>query len=456
MTSIDLNAGALAPVARESDFGALSVTGKLPDDLNGVLLRNGPNPLSGRFEGDGVLSWWPEAAMLHAISFEQGRAIGYRNRWLRTQRWANAYAPSREYSCLDTNPNVNVIRHAGEILALAEGGAPLAITSTLDTLGPARKHASQATGMCAHPKIDPLTGELVTFRADWKAPFLRYGVTNAMGESTVDIEIASPAPSMMHDIAITATRSILFDLNVGYDFSMLGRGHRMPLRWFDERRSRLGVLPRHGGEVRWFDIAPCFIQHVVNAYDVDATTIVLDAVRYPWYLRLTGDGAAFEDNPLGTLWRYRIDLASGAVDETPIGNIGVELPRINELRTGLAYRYLYAVEQPTPIEMRGIVRYDWHSGTWERYEVPHGDQNSEPIFAPRPSAKAEDDGWLLCCIYRCATDTSDVVVLEASNIAAGPVATVHLPTRIPAGFHGAWIADDGGTLPESLAINAES
>ncbi|QAU23454.1 hypothetical protein EO087_05215 [Dyella sp. M7H15-1] len=288
-----------------------------------------------------------------------------------------------------------------------------------------------------------LTGDLVTFRADWKAPFLRYGVTDALGRPTLDIEIALPAPSMIHDIAITATHSVVLDLNVGYDFSMLTRGHRMPLRWHDERAARLGVIPRHGGDVRWFELAPCFILHVVNAYNEDMTTIVLDAVRYPWFLRLLPDGTAFEGNPVGVLWRYRVNLASGAVYETPAGDSGIELPRINEQRTGRMYRFLYAAEQPTPDEMRGIVRYDWHSGTFERYAIPPGDQNGEPVFVPRRRAKTEDDGWLLCCVYRHATDTSDVIVLDARDVAAGPVAIVHLPTRIPAGFHGTWLASDG-------------
>lgn len=442
MTAINLNAGAIAPVAREIDLFELSVTGAVPDDLDGVLVRNGPNPLSGHFEGEGVLSWWPEAAMLHGIAFERGRVTGYRNRWLRTQRWARMHAPESVSSWPDTNPNVNVIRHAGEILALAEGGAPLAITPQLDTLGPARRHAGITGGMTAHPKVDPRTGELVMFRADWKAPFLRYGVADTTGKQVVDIEIALQSPSMMHDMAITATHSILFDLNVTYDFSMLARGHRMPLRWHDGRDARLGVIARHGGQMRWFRIAPCFIQHVVNAYDTNETTIVLDVVRYPWFLRLTPDGAAFEENPVGVLWRYRIDLNSGVVHEGQAGDGGIELPRINEQLTGQPYRYLYAAAQPNSFEIRGIVRHDWHSGLLERYELPPGDQNSEPVFVSRRGAKAEDDGWLLCCVYRHATHTSDVVVLDARDVAAGPVATVHLPTRIPAGFHGAWLASE--------------
>ncbi|KVD71602.1 carotenoid oxygenase [Burkholderia sp. ABCPW 14] len=442
MTAIDLNAGALAPVADEVDLVDLPVTGSIPRDLNGVLVRNGPNPLRGRFEGDGVLSWWPEDAMLHAVALQDGRAARYRNRWARTQRWARVHAPDRAPSLIDTNPNVNVLVHAGEILALAEGGAPLAITAGLDSLGASRRHPGLAPGMAAHPKVDPHTGELIVFRADWNRPWLRYGVADAAGVQTVDIDVDWPAPSMMHDIAITATHSIVFDLNVAYDFAMLSRGHRMPLRWHDERRARIGVLPRHGGDVRWFDVAPCFIQHVVNAYDRHGSAIVLDVVRYPWFLRLAGDGRAFDDNPVGVLWRYAIDLETGIVAEQPLDDAGIELPRINESRTGRRHRFLYATEQPTNAELRGVVRYDVDAGSTQRYRVPPGDQNSEPVFVPRPGAVDEDDGWLLVCVYRRETDTSDLVILDGRRIDDEPIATVHLPRRIPAGFHGAWLPGD--------------
>lgn len=439
MTGIDLNAGAVAPVAAEFDHFDLPITGAIPNDLNGVLVRNGPNPLSGKFEGSGVLSWWPEAAMLHSVAFEHGRVRGYRNRWLRTQRWANTFDASRASAYADSNPNVNVIAHAGETLALAEGGAPLAVTPALDTLGPGLCNATFARGMTAHPKIDPHSGELFAFRAAWQTPYLRYGVIDANGAQRIVQDIEMSSPSMMHDMAITATHAILFDTNVAFDFTMLSRGHRMPLRWHGEREARLCVLPRNGGAVRWFAIAPCFIQHTVNAYDVDADTIVLDVIRYPWFLRLTANGAAFDDNPPGELWRYRIDLKGGEVQETPIGQRGIELPRINERFCARPYRYLYTVEQPTPFEMRGLVRYDWQTGATTRFTVPPGDQNSEPVFVPRANADAEDDGWLLACVYRQASDTSDVIVLDARDISRGPVATVHLPTRIPAGFHGAWL-----------------
>lgn len=439
MATIDLNFGAAAAVLDEVDLVDLAVIGSIPEDLNGVLVRNGPNPLSGRFKGNDVLDWWPEDAMLHGISLYDGRATSYRNRWARTKRWADVYNPDASLALLDTNPNVNVLHHAGEILALSEGGAPLAITAELETLGATRRHPGLKNGMTAHPKVDAQTGELMTFRADWKKPFLHYGVTDAKGIPIVDVDIEMSAPSMMHDMAITATRSILLDLSVGYDFSMLSRGHRMPLRWRDEDRARLGVIPRHGGEMRWFDVAPCFIQHVVNAYDTDESTVVLDAVRYPQYFRLAANGLTFEENPLGVLWRYIIDLDRGIVTERQLDDVCIELPRINEGRTGRPYRFLYAAEQPTNTEFRGVIRHDVESGSTQRYRVPEGDQNSEPVFVARPHASDEDDGWLFVCVYRRATDTSDLVILDGRNINSGPVATVRLPRRIPAGFHGAWL-----------------
>ncbi|MBT2793345.1 carotenoid oxygenase family protein [Paraburkholderia strydomiana] len=442
MTTINLNSGATAAVLNEVHLVDLPVTGAIPQDLNGVLVRNGPNPLRGHFNGNDVLDWWPEDAMLHGICLQSGRATSYRNRWIRTKRWADVHDPDASPMLLDTNPNVNVLFHAGEILALAEGGVPLAITAELETLGATRSHPGLASGMTAHPKVDPQTGELMSFRADWKKPYLRYAVTDANGMPSVELDIEMSSPSMMHDMAITATRSIFLDLNVGYDVSMVSRGHRMPLRWRDDHKPKLGIIPRNGGDVRWFEIAPCFIQHVVNAYDADEATVVLDAVRYPRYFRLQEDGLTFEPAPLGVLWRYVVDLDRGTVIEKQMADICIELPRINEGRTGRPYRFVYAAEQPTNTEIRGVVRYDLESGLIQRYMVPEGDSNSEPVFIARPTSSLEDDGWLLVCVYRHATDTTELVILDSKNIEITPIATITLPRRIPAGFHGAWLAKD--------------
>ena len=37
---------------------------------------------------------------------------------------------------------------------------------------------------------------------------------------------------------------------------------------------------------------------------------------------------------------------------------------------------------------------------------------------------------------------SDLVILDPANFEAKPIVTIHLPVRIPSGFHGNWIAKD--------------
>lgn len=438
MTRHALNDGVLAPVEEERELVDLKVTGNLPQDLRGMLLRNGPNPFSGRFQGDDVLSWWPEAAMLHGLRFEDGRACSYRNRWLRTKAWAEHFGEAGD-DWLDTNPNVNVVCHAGQTLALAEGGVPMRIDASLASLGPSAKHAALARGVTAHPKIDPVTGEMIYFHADWAPPFLTYGVLDADGEVRVQQEIELDAPVMMHDFAVTASHAVFLDLNVGYDLSMFEAGYRIPIRWIEERASRLGVIARGGGPVRWFDIAPCFIQHVINAYD-DGERVVVDAVRYPYYFRAS-DGA-FASNPLGVAWRYVIDLARGTVSERQLDDRHVELPRIDERRSCHRHRYFYAVAQPSDTEMRGIVKHDLDGASVQEHAVRPGDQNSEPVFVACPGGVDEDDGWLLVCVYDHVTDSTRVRVLDARDMSAPVVAEVDLGVRVPGGFHGAWVPSE--------------
>ena len=188
----------------------------------------------------------------------------------------------------------------------------------------------------------------------------------------------------------------------------------------------------------WLEIDPCFIQHVVNAYD-DEGGIVLDVMRYPWYFKFDQNAMGFEPDPLANLWRYQIDVAEKQVSATQLSPHFAELPRINEAKVGRSYQYLYAVEQPTSSEMRGILKYDLDNGTVERHDIKEGDQNSEPVFVAKEGSTEEDDGWLLFCVYREETHTTDIVVLDAKGVREPPLAIVKLPRRIPAGFHGTWI-----------------
>ncbi|MFD0383217.1 carotenoid oxygenase family protein [Streptomyces stramineus] len=63
------------------------------------------------------------------------------------------------------------------------------------------------------------------------------------------------------------------------------------------------------------------------------------------------------------------------------------------------------------------------------------------MFVPAAPGAAEDDGWVLAFAYDPGRAATDLLVLAAQDFAAGPVARVHLPVRVPIGFHGNWIPD---------------
>ena len=74
-----------------------------------------------------------------------------------------------------------------------------------------------------------------------------------------------------------------------------------------------------------------------------------------------------------------------------------------------------------------------------RYEPGAGRSASEPVFVRAADGRAEDEGWVLSVVYDAARDASDLVILDGTSFAGPPVATVHLPVRVPFGLHGSWV-----------------
>src|SRR3954463_6661820 len=195
----------LGPIPFEADAPFLKIIGELPRELNGTLYRNGPNP---QFESPGA-HWFVGDGMLHAFHFENGRA-SYRNRWVRTPKWLAEHDAGRALfggfgRKLPDAPqnltnggvaNTNIIFHAGKLLALEEAHLPTEIDpSTLATRGYHNYQGRVAGSFTAHPKIDPVTGELVFFgynAAGPLTPALSYGSIDASGKVTRFQTLARP------------------------------------------------------------------------------------------------------------------------------------------------------------------------------------------------------------------------------------------------------------------------
>lgn len=433
--------GHMAPVPDEIEAFDLAVTGALPPELNGRYLRNGPNPLPGEDSGH----WFIGHGMLHGVRLAGGRAEWYRNRWVRTRELAgDRYLRADGTLDLAANPaNTHVIQHGEKILALCESGWPYRVTPELDTVGPDDFAGRLTTSMTAHPKEDPVTGELHFFGYSPLPPYLTYHRLSAAGELVESYEVDVPGPTMMHDFAITERYVVWLDLPMVFDLALL---HTMPYRWDDAYGARIGVMPHTGprsGEVTWFDVDPSYVFHVGNAHEDARGRVVLDAMRYSreaisglWAsIGGSANATAQVAAQLGArLHRWTLDPATGGHGEEPLDERDVEFPTLNDAHVGRAGRYLYAVGDGA------VVKYDCGTATPSAttYEMGAHANPGEAVFVPAQGAAAEDEGWLLS-IAGTTAGGSDLLVLDARDLSFQ--AAVHLPRRVPSGFHGNWIPD---------------
>ena len=447
--------GNFAPVDDELDVADLEVTGTIPASLNGLFLRNGPNQAftpKGRyhvFDGDG---------MVHGVFLDQGRAR-YKNRWvdsigLQAERRAGRalFGGLSEFTFPDQSvideagimkntANTNVIRHGGKILALMEGGRPTELTAALDTVGEWDYDGRLEGSMTAHPKWDPITGELLFFGYSPFPPFLRYHVADAAGRLVRSVDIDLPRSVMMHDFVATEAHVVFFDLPAVFDVDAMMQGGT-PISWEPQHGARIGVMPRDGAnaDVTWFELDPFFVFHFLNGWD-EGTTVVVDGCRAP-HMPVAFGADVLTEPAQPTLHRWTMDLADGTVTDAPLDDRPGDFPRLNMHRSGLRNRYGYVAHGPWETEavrFDSVVKYDLDADTSTVHHYGRHAEAGEPVFAPDPDGGAEDDGWLVNFVHDRDTDASELRIVDARDLEGEPVARVHLPRRVPFGFHGNWM-----------------
>ena len=447
--------GSFAPVNEEITVFDLPVTGQLPAGLSGRYLRNGPNPLG---LDDTDYHWFLGAGMVHGVRLRDGRAEWYRNRWVRSKAVAAAHheqwpaGPVHEN--MDFAANTCIISHGGKTLATVEAGPlPYELTDELDTIGPCNFGGTLPGGFAAHTKLDRRTGELHAIAYFWAWDHVQHVVVDATGKVTRTTDIPVPDGPMMHDFALTGKYVVLFDLPVTFSLNAVTQGKELPYVWNPGHPARVGLLPRDGSSsaVQWIGIDPCWVFHTLNAYDMDDGTVLVDLCQY---------NAGFD---VSTLWdahgpvtldRWTIDPAAGTVRQQRLDDRGQEFPRVDDRIISKPNRYGYSAvigDVTRAITVAGdfaddafsnaILKHDLAKGTTEAHEFGRDATVGEAVFAPSGPDAGEDDGYVMTFVHNPDRGAADLVILAAQDFTADPVARVHLPARIPLGFHGNWMPD---------------
>ena len=434
------------PMRSELTLRNLCVTGSIPAGLSGRYLKMGANPVNPDPAGH---HWFLGDGMVHGIAIEDGKALWYRNRWIRSRLAAAALgcaaAPGPRRGRNDT-VNTNVVDIGGRAFALVEAGSfPVELSGTLEEQCYNPFDGTLDGAFTGHPHRDPLTGEHHAIAYDgsvWDA--VRHVVVSATGKVVRDVPIAVEHGPCIHDCALTARFAVVLDLPVTFSMRAVLGGHLFPFRWNPAHRARVGLLPRHGDAAAtiWCDVEPCFVFHVVNAFDGEDGQVILDVIAYSMMFASGGNGL----DALGRLERWTVDPSTRRVDRRVIDSMPQEFPRIDERRFGRSYRYAYTVSVPPDgnPQLAGATRlykHDLEMGSHRVHEFGDDHLPGEFVFVPATAGAGEDEGWLVGFVINTADETTDFTILDARCFEAAPIATVRLPHRIPPGFHGNWLPD---------------
>lgn len=455
--------GPFTPNYDELDATGLEVIGEVPERLDGVYLRNTQNPVHQPrgtyhpFDGDG---------MLHLLSFRRGQ-VAYRNRFVRTRAFEEEQAAGRAlYAGLIDRPALaerpgwgargglrdsaatDVIVHAGQALAtFYQCGEPYRLDArTLAPLGVSAWGAQVLPdgGISAHPKVCPRSGDLLFFNYSKRAPYMHYGEVDRDDRLVHYVPVPLPGPRLPHDMCFTENFAILDDFPLHWDEALLAQG-RHKLVYHADRPARFAVVPRrHAPQtgIRWFEASPTYVLHWLNAWE-EGREIVMHGYHQATPMPSGGydnTGATLGPARYGPmLYEWRLDLDTGRTRERRLDERLLEFGMVNAAYWGRPHRYSYnMVAHPGSFLFDGILRHDHRSGEVQEYRFGEGRFGSESPMAPCHDAQAEDDGYVVSFVTDMRADRSECVVLDARDLARGPVARILLPQRISSGTHACW------------------
>lgn len=438
--------GINAPVFQEVDVNNLKITGEVPSDLSGIYMRNGPNPFlklstyNYPLEGDG---------MIHAVYFENGK-VRYRNRWILTESLLQdmkGEKPNEQEFNLRNYANTSIVSCGDNILALYEAGLPYKLTPELETVGQWDFAGKVQEAMTAHPRFDPRTGELHFYRYSFIAvPYLIYYVADSRGKVIKEVPIEIPEPALLHDAAITENYLIFFHCPLVFNMMKAFEGE-MPIAWEPNKGTKISLINRHKPQQInfWLETEAFWSWHFMNAFEVN-DQVIIDFAHYPT-LNMDNNISNIISNK-SSFRRIIAEPLTGRVKHETIDDRVVDFPTFDLRKTGQAYRFGYMphidleliASKGIPNYFPELIQYDLVNNTSKVHRFKPGSYCGEATFVPRKGGESEADGYVMTFVFDENKGTSDLVIIDAANFEAEPLAQIHLPVRVPNGFHGNWIS----------------
>ena len=446
-------------------ISAEEIRGKIPQDLHGIFLRNGParNELAGQpfghwFDGDGCV---------HTFRIENGE-VDYRCSFVKTPKYVDETAANAvRYRSFGHNApggffrnlhmpanaaNTSIVYHGGKLLTLFEGGLPWRLDlDTLETMGP-ENFDGALRGMdtfSAHGKLHPGTGDYFNFGmgGGLKGPQLSLYQISPQGKMAKRGAVSVDSMAFCHDNAMTENYLVFMVMPVTFSNILnviLARDTiDRNMAFHPEEGMKVYVVSLEDFSlVRTFEVEPFMYAHSSNCWERDGE-LYIDVVAMNDHDAEVG--TAFSRNlfsqprpATGRLTRYRFNMATGASSEEALPcALPCEFPQWDLRRTGSPSRYIYTVgicENETPGFYNALQRVDLESGDVVVYDCGPGRYTSEPIFVPRNQGSDESDGYILAVIYDANTALSELLILDAASL-ADEIAVVPLRNHIPHGFH---------------------
>ncbi|KAM0828792.1 hypothetical protein ACQ4PT_067307 [Festuca glaucescens] len=348
--------------------------------------------------------------------------------------------------------NTSLVFFGGRLYALGESDLPYAVrvdpgTGEVTTQGRCDFGGRLRRGMTAHPKKDPIAGELFAFRYGPMPPFVTYFRFDAAGNKGTDVPIFSvKQPSFVHDFAITERYAIFPEMQIVLNPMGLVADGGAAVCADPGVVPRLGVLPRYAAddsEMRWFEVPGFNMLHSVNAWEeAGGEEIVMVAAN------ILSIEHMLERMELvhASVELVRINLRTGNVTRTPLSVGNLDLGVISPGCLGRRNRYGYfGVGNPMP-KIGGVAKLDFDRAgegdcTVARRDFEQGCFAGEPFFVPElvGGNGKEDDGYVVCYVHNEGTGDNQFVVMDARTPELDIVAEVQLPSRVPYGIHGLFL-----------------